>query len=165
MFSYPVTSPAGRERSGTVSVQLDQRDRFLRVHTPDMLINVRCLLAAQRAIRALVSRRLAAFVSKVAQHSVSPAVPVVTVRTVKFPGVSTVQGVPYLRELPRTRRAVIAGPATYKTSHQGQDRQPATVGQTKPLIVFSFFLSFFILFPSVFLSLCSRPFVSFVSRF
>lgn len=109
-------------RGGTGSIELNERDHFLRMHTPDMLINVRCLLAAQCAVRTLVPRRLAAFVSKVTQHCVSPAVAVVTVRTVKFPGIRVVQRVHYLRELPRARGAKVTGPATYKTSYQSQDR-------------------------------------------
>ncbi|KAK1123201.1 hypothetical protein K0M31_008834 [Melipona bicolor] len=92
-----------------------------------MLINVGCLLAAQGAVRTLVPRRLAAFVPKVTQHSVPPAIAVVTVGTVKFPGERVVQRVPFPRELPRMRDTKIVESVTYKTSYHGKDRKPALI--------------------------------------
>ena len=97
------------------------------MHTPDMLINVGRLLAAQGAVRTLVPRRLAAFVSKVTQHSVPPAIAVVTVGTVKFPGERVVQRVPFPRELPRMRDTKIVESVTYKTSYHGKDRKPTPI--------------------------------------
>lgn len=113
------------------SIELDEGDGLLRMHTPDMLINVGRLLAAQGAVRALVPRRLAALVSKVAQHSVPPPVSVVTVWTVKFAGERVVQHVPSSRVLPRVSDkrgmvvvvvvVVVVESVTYKTSYHGQD--------------------------------------------
>ena len=98
------------------------------MHTPDMLINVGCLLAAHGAVRTLIPRRLATLVPKVTQHSVSPAIAVVTVGTVKFSGERVVQLVPFPRVLPRMRDTEeIVESVTYKTSYHGQVRKLALI--------------------------------------
>lgn len=134
----------GREGgSARGSIEFDEGDELLRMHTPDMLINIGRLLAAQGAVGTLVSRRLAALVSEMAQHGVPPPVSVVTVWTVKFPGERIVQHVPSSRVLPRVSDkggvvvvvavvvvvvlvvvvVVVVGveSVTYKTSYHGQD--------------------------------------------
>lgn len=125
------------------------------MHTPDMLINVGRLLAAQGAVRALVPRRLAALVSKMTQHGVPPPVSVVTVWTVKFPGERVVQHVPSSRVLPRVSDkrgvvvvvmvvvvvvvVVVVESVTYKTSYHGQDHGQGrrADGERRPLFALS----------------------------
>lgn len=91
-----------------------------------MLINVRSLLAAEIAIRALISGRFAALVPVMTQHGVPSAVTVVAIGTVEFAGVRIVLYVLYvlfLRVLLPAHDMKLHGPATYKRSCHGQHRR------------------------------------------
>lgn len=60
------------------------------MYTPDVLVNVRGLLAAEGAVGTFVSGRFAALVPVVTEHGVAPAVAVVTLGAVKLAGVPVV---------------------------------------------------------------------------
>lgn len=81
-----------------------------------MLINVRSLLAAEIAVRALIPGRFAAFVPEMTEHRVPPAVTVVAIGTVKLAGVRIVLCVPFLHVFLPACIVRFHGSATYKRS-------------------------------------------------
>jgi len=93
---------------------------FLRMHTPHVLINIRGLLAAEIAVRALIPGRFAALVPVMTEHGVPSAVTVVAIGTVKLAGVRIVLCVPFLRVLLPMHDMKFHGSATYKKSCHGQ---------------------------------------------
>lgn len=96
---------------------------LLRMHTSHVLINVRGLLAAEIAVRALIPRRFATLVPVMAEHGVPSAVTVVAIGTVEFAGDRIVLYVPFLTRsvlLPARDGMMLHGPATYKRSCHGQ---------------------------------------------
>lgn len=111
----------GREPKAD-SIELHQGHLLLRVHRPDVLVNVRGLLAAEGAVGALVPGRFAALVPIVADHGVVSAVAVVAIWTVILAGARVELRVPLLRVLLQAHRAKIEHPATYKRSCHGQHR-------------------------------------------
>lgn len=86
-----------------------------------MLINIRGLLAAEVAVRALIPGRFAALVPEMTEHRVPPAVTVVAIGTVEFAGVRIVLCIPFLHVFP-ARVVKLHGSATYKRSCHGQHR-------------------------------------------
>lgn len=93
------------------------------MHSPDVLIDVRGLLAAEVAIRALVPGRFPALVPVVAEHGVPSAVAVVTIRTVELAGVRVVLlHVSFLRVLFPAHGEKIEKPSTYKKWCHSQHR-------------------------------------------
>lgn len=94
------------------------------MHSPDVLIDVRGLLAAEIAVRALVPGRFPALVPEVAEHGVPSAVAVVTIRTVELAGVRVVLlYVTSLRVPLQARGEKLEKPSTYKKSCHGQHRR------------------------------------------
>lgn len=87
-----------------------------------MLVNVRGLLAAEIAVRALIPGRFAALVPEMAEHRVPPAVTVVAIGTVELAGVQIVLSVPFLRVFLPVHDMKFHGSATYKRSCHGQHR-------------------------------------------
>lgn len=99
------------------SVKLHESHWLLRVHTPHVLINVRGLLAAEIAVRALIPGRFAALVPVMTEHGVPSAVTVVAVGTVELAGVRIVLYVPFPTcVLLPAHGMKLHGPATYKRS-------------------------------------------------
>lgn len=88
------------------SIELDECHLLFRVHTPDVLINVRGLLAAEIAVRTLVPRCLATLVSVVAEHGIPSTIAVVAIRTVVLARVRVVLYVPLLHILLPTHKLV-----------------------------------------------------------
>lgn len=90
-----------------------------------MLINVRGLLAAEIAVRALIPGRFAALVPVMTEHGVPSAVTVVAIGTVELAGVRIELYVPFLRArvLLSARDVKPHESATYKRSCHGQHRR------------------------------------------
>lgn len=105
------------------SIKFYERHRSLTMHGSDVLVNVGGLLAAEVAVRALVSGRFAALVSVVSEHGVSSAVAVVAIGTVILAGVRVEPQIPYLHVF----TDVVKRSVTYKRSSHGQHRSKTLV--------------------------------------